>query len=192
MLVFEQHMASLPENPSHKNIDDHSLQSGALTKTNDRLDELLRTADFLFGNTLDGALTLLDQQQSCCQGDRGSTRGDVMVRLVSRQSQRSLYLVKGSTKTRASGSPYYLCMLPTEARKEDGVVYCSCRSFWEKTCRTKADHPLCDCKHLLALRLLPVLGECTLTTWTVETEAEFSQTVMERVFSSFSGLQGSS
>eukprot|EP00904_Undaria_pinnatifida_P010706 jgi/Undpi1/6766/HiC_scaffold_21.g09245.m1 len=91
--------------------------------------EVLRVLDFLFCS--DRALV-----ESTIQVLDKSR----VVNVRARDSGRGVWLVQGSR-----GAPY-LCL----------GSYCSCRSFLELA-RRGGDHPVL-CKHLLAVRLAPVLG----------------------------------
>ena len=109
-----------------------------------RRDEVLRAVNFLYGKTLEGALAILD------------TCPETITRVVSIPSQRSLYLVKGSSSysrsKRNAKDSSYVCIVP---RPDDElpVYFCACRSFLERTRRGGA----VLCKHLLAVRLMAAL-----------------------------------
>ena len=146
----------------------------------DKETEILRTVDFLYGNTLEGALAILDTVENA-----GS-----ITHLVSIPSRRSLYLVKGSasyarSKFRGgrdkSSSDSYLCMVP---RPDDDlpIYYCSCRSFLERNSSsgTGSGEGACLCKHLLAIRLSTVLGVRPTLQETMS-DADFSSIVLQRI-----------
>jgi hypothetical protein len=154
-----------------------------------RRDEILRTADFLFGGSiLEGALAVLDSGES------------LVTRVVSISSQRSLYLVKGSSSSsqarsqqQAYGSSslpaaeYYLCLVPNEnealQRSSSSIFYCSCRSFLERSRSSTASSSSSSssmCKHLLALSLMTCLGVKAAVVETVSDE-EFSNFVVSRL-----------
>lgn len=110
-------------------------------------DEILRVAEFLFGNTLlAAALTLLDSYES------------TFTKISS--MHRSIWLVRGS------GDAAYMCFAcgdstgGIESGATPNLYFCNCRSFLEKTTKkTTSDQELPElCKHLLALKLIPVLG----------------------------------
>jgi len=90
----------------------------------------------------------------------------------------------------------YICMIPennnnnnnnNEDNNANGnpdedssgeIYYCSCRSFLEKSRNSGSVVSLC--KHLLALKLMPVLG-LTCTTVQLPSEEEFSRALLQRV-----------
>ena len=118
-------------------------------------DELLRATDFLMGDILEGALSVLD--------DASTTIRHVCA------PHRSVYLVVragNSTKKTA----YYYCQMTNH------YSYCSCRSYLE---RSKTQHHAL-CKHLLALKLMSHLGiSCPTENVSVE---DFGTIVMLRAF----------
>lgn len=148
-------------------------------------DEILRVVDFLYGNTLEGALSILDAAE---------TSGSI-TQVVSIPSQRSLYLVKGSASYKRRGHKHgggggfdnsmttvmknsaYLCILP---RPTDDlpIYYCSCRSFLERSRSSRAGEASCLCKHLLAIRLMKVLGTKPLRQETMS-DAEFASSIVQ-------------
>jgi hypothetical protein len=141
-------------------------------------DEILRTVYFLYGKTLESALPILD----------ASTYATTITHLLSIPSQRSLYLVKGSSSY--SKSRYrrrktikevsYLCLVP-RTTDDLPIYYCSCRSFLERTRPASAvSGGAVLCKHLLAIRLMPALG---LKPSLVETmsDTEFSKVILQRM-----------
>jgi len=125
-------------------------------------DEVLQVVDFLYGNTLEGALHILDDAEA------------VIRQIVC--NSRSLYLVRSSSYSRGKEDPSsYLCILPSKDCSHP-IYYCSCRSFLERSRSTG----ICLCKHLLALRLMPVLQvQCT----TVDTvsDKEFANHVIQQM-----------
>ena len=143
------------------------------------IDEMLRLADFLFGNTLDGALSLLETDP----------KRDIL-RLTSLQSKRTMYIVKGRT-SRSKGysslvttDSSYLCMLPDtsllseEENFDHSIYYCSCRSFLER-CRISSNGNA-TCKHLLALKLMPALGvDCSILE--TSSDEEYSKLALQRL-----------
>jgi hypothetical protein len=137
----------------------HQLEQCLSTLEGRSEDEILQVADFLYGNMLTGSLTLLDASES------------MITRLTAAPSNRSLYLVKGS-----STNEYYLCLTPPP-KDVHKIYYCSCRSFLE---RQKSDPRPGLCKHLLALRLMgPLKAKCAQLTSV--TDEEFGKIVMDRV-----------
>jgi SWIM zinc finger len=159
-----------------------SAHSNVTNVTN--VDEILRSADFLYGSTLDGALSLLETDP----------RRNILL-LKSLQSERCMYVVKGNvTSSRSNSSnPYvvdasYICMLPSDIlnKAENPLItsrnanqsfgyYCSCRSFLEH-CRT--GHGLC--KHLLAIKLMRPLGvECSVIE--LVSDLEYCKVALQRM-----------
>jgi hypothetical protein len=141
-------------------------------------DGILRTVYFLYGKTLESALPILD----------ASAYVTTITHLLSIPSQRSLYLVKGSSSY--SKSRYrrgksikevsYLCLVP-RTTDDLPIYYCSCRSFLERTRPASAvSGGAVLCKHLLAIRLMPALG---LKPSLVETmsDTEFSKIILQRM-----------
>lgn len=114
---------------------------------------------------------------------RGTNCIDTISRMES-PAGRSLYLVSKGAKsgkkrcnentnsTKQDTSSHYLCLLSDEIPVFDNspssspphLSYCSCRSFLERTRTTLPNERIsCDrsmilCKHLLAIKLLPVFG----------------------------------
>jgi hypothetical protein len=152
-------------------------------------DEILRVADFMFGSaTLDGALQVL---QPVVPGGVGFIR---QIRSIT--SSSCLYLVRrhGSESTTTT---HYFCFLPPPSGNLlHDIVYCSCRSFLERS--VKAHHqqrhrapsptrpcgpPSVYCKHLLAIRLATALrlDHCCQVTEVLSDE-ELSNQVMERIW----------
>jgi predicted nucleic acid-binding Zn finger protein len=106
----------------------------------ERRDHVIRVADYLYGGSiLEAALAVLDAE--------GAIR-----RVCSQPSQRMAFLVRGTSRHSGAVLTDYICLL---AASEGGIVYCSCRSYFE---RAKSDANSL-CKHLLALKLMSVL-EC--------------------------------
>ena len=134
-------VANDDDDTNHQERRKHSVDEA-------KYDEILRVADFLFGNTLlVAALTLLDHPSS------------TFTKISS--IHRSLWLVRGS------GDVAYMCFVcgsgdPLSMEKEEtpNLYFCNCRSFLEKTTkRTPSEQELPElCKHLLALKLIPALG----------------------------------
>lgn len=121
-----------------------------------KYDEIIRVAEFLFGNTLlTAAFTLLDAHES------------VFTKVTS--PHRSLWLVRGSSDVA------YMCFVCDDT---PDLYYCTCRSFLEKTTK-KVDTALPEmCKHLLALKLIPALGiTCPQLTLS---DSEFAKLVLDR------------
>jgi hypothetical protein len=135
-------------------------------------DDIICAVDFLYGKTTEGALTILDAAGS-------------ISKVVSATSQRSVYLVKGSSsfasrgKGRTSSSEdTYLCIIP-QSSDELPIYFCSCRSFLERN-RHPTNESSCLCKHLLALRLMPVLQVQPVLVETASDD-EFSNMLMQRI-----------
>jgi predicted nucleic acid-binding Zn finger protein len=113
---------------------------------NQKLNEILRSAEFLMTATLvEGALNILDSPGMI---------------LKVQAPNRICYLVRGEE--------YYFC--------SHEIVFCSCRSFLE---RTKVD-PKTVCKHLLALKLMPFLN----TRPSIEnvSDEDFGNIILSRAF----------
>ena len=122
-----------------------------------RQDKIIRVADYLYGGSiLEAALAVLDTD--------GAIR-----RVRGEPSNRSLFLVRGARTSKAPAD-YYICLV------EHGITYCSCRSYFE---RAKAD-PRALCKHLLALKLLPHLDDCSCIDETIA-DSEYAKFVLRRV-----------
>lgn len=163
-------------------------QQGTTTKQTEqhRQDEILRVTDFLYGSCLDGALQVLEQ--NCTITDNGSRRS--LHNITQLQSpQRSLFLVKGSSSSRGQGvaaASCYLCILPesfnaiapTNDASDVAIYYCSCRSFLERSRSSNSSGAIC--KHLLALKLMPILG-MSCANMVFQSEEEFSRAVMQRL-----------
>lgn len=132
-------------------------------------DEILRVADFLFGTTLDGALTILDSPAAITQVISPS-RSIHLVRASSTNSQNHR-TAPNQLQQRAPSS--YICILPNQ-NDFLPMTYCSCHSYFE---RNKNKPGIC--KHLLAIKLMPHLQvkPCILKTCT---EEEFSNLVTSR------------
>jgi hypothetical protein len=162
----------LPSAPPHvlnqplMQLEDYLLSLGDSNQESsslqDRHDEILIVAEFLYGsNLLTAALTLLDSCES-------------MVTKLAASSHRSLYLVKGKDS-------YYMCFC------EPHLHYCSCRSFLEKTTKSSNSKTSSSsnntttelCKHLLALKLVPHLNIAFPQITTV-TDEEFATLVLDR------------
>jgi hypothetical protein len=204
--------SSSSSEPGNNNTESSSLHQGNVRCTGSKsstttaclpvgqLDEILKTVDFLYGSTLDGALSILD----------ADPRRDIL-RVISLQSRRSLYIVKGRSSSSYGGrgassssgganagvDSSYMCMLPetptlaeiaataTNAESQHDLYpplyYCSCRSFLERCKMTTASSSsACLCKHLLALKLMPVLGiHCSVIETT--SDEEFSKFALQRI-----------
>jgi predicted nucleic acid-binding Zn finger protein len=142
--------------------DDHIILTSSL---DDRQDEILNVAEFLYGhNLLTSALTLLDACETTVT--KFST------------TNRSLYLVKGQQQQPSkylenNHSTTYLCL------SSRTVEYCSCRSFLEKNAKEK-NTSVDLCKHLLALKLMPHLSTIACPQITTVTDDEFANLVLDR------------
>jgi predicted nucleic acid-binding Zn finger protein len=129
----------------------------------ERTDQVLRVADFLFNNSLEGALVILENASNS-------------ITKVVAASSRSVYLVRGSS-TRAKSGETYLCYISKDNSQPLSMHHCSCRSFWER-CKSSGASTLC--KHLLALHLMPALGiQCHVVDSV--TDDEFANTVLSRL-----------
>ena len=186
------------------------LVTGSDGKNNDNVgggsyDDILQAADFLYENSLESALTILESDPS-----------RYFMRLVSLQSKRNVYIIKGknvihssSSKSAANSSNVidttsYTCIMhenPSEATtttittngiKKRKIMlpaspsFCSCRSFMEH-CRTSfATHNNCSssstsfCKHLLALKLMLTM-DVPYSIVEVPTDEEFSKQVLRHM-----------
>ncbi|GAX15178.1 hypothetical protein FisN_12Lu257 [Fistulifera solaris] len=133
-------------------------------------DDIIRAVDFLYGKTTEGALAILDAPGS-------------ISKVVSMTSQRSIYCVKGSSAFASRGKgtnseDTYLCMIP-QASDDVPIYFCSCRSFMERN-RHLTNESSCLCKHLLALRLMPVLQVQPVLIETASDD-EFANLLMQRI-----------
>ena len=169
-----------------------------------RKQELLKTAEYLFGSMLEGALSTLDSY--------------VITEVQSVQSRRRMFVLANpyakSSNKRQDEPQTYLCILPQSAQPSmeeceqndnssinnvdvdsisAGAVqfhFCSCRSYFERTksllgsdnLQQKNSRPRCHslCKHLLALKLRPFLLE-TCEKIEAVTEEQFSQELLTRL-----------
>lgn len=111
-----------------------------------KIEEILRAADFLAG-------------ASIVEGALNILDAPSTIRLL-QSPHRSAFLVRGEES--------YYCS------KE--IIYCSCRSFLE---RSKTD-PQTLCKHLLALKLMPYLDVSPVKE--TVSDADFGKIVMLRAF----------
>jgi predicted nucleic acid-binding Zn finger protein len=123
-------------------------------------DLMLRSLDVVLGaNILDGAISIFE------------TSGTGTPKICKIQGpSRAFTFVKGH-----GPNQFYLCVL-----RDDYCEYCSCRSFME---RCRKNEPFC--KHLLALKLYPLLGVPDSAAVRVETlsdEASFRNVVLQRLF----------
>ena len=160
--------------------DEDARQRAAVSRRKRRryhISDVLRVADFLFGEQLEAALAVLDDGGSAVGG------GSAGVRAVrASPSGRSAVLVRGS-----SGGGSYVCLLgggtgggtggrrnPRPSRRCRGH-HCSCRSFFEKS---KSDR-WAVCKHLIAAILAPYLGDDYCREEVVR-DAEFAGVVVGR------------
>jgi predicted nucleic acid-binding Zn finger protein len=124
-------------------------------------DLMLRSLDVVLGaNILDGAISIFETS--------GSTGTPKICKIQG--PSRAFTFVKGH-----GPNQFYLCVL-----RDEYCEYCSCRSFME---RCRKNEPFC--KHLLALKLYPLLGVPDSTAVRVETlpdEASFRNVVLQRLF----------
>jgi len=152
-------------------------------------DEILRVVDFLFESILEGSLAILNSAET------------MIVKAVSAPSQRFLYLVQASsssssTRRTSTGPSDYLCLLPTKplSSSSPSFYFCSCRSFFEKsraawsvrhtnhqtsgTAASGRSSPSL-CKHLLALKLMPLFRvQCSVTK--LISDEEFCRVILSR------------
>lgn len=142
-------------------------------------DDTLRFADFLFGTTLDGALSIIESDPQ-----------KHILNIVSLQSGRCMYIVNGKSKKSAneantfgSVDPTYTCLMPPargnaiHLNQAHSVYFCSCRSFVER-CRSATGSAVC--KHLLALKLMPTFGiNCTKIE--LSTDDDFCKVALQRM-----------
>ena len=140
-------------------------------------DELFRLGDLLFGATLwEAALVLLDQQA---------------VRRVVAPSQRTAYLVTSASRRHSGPTAQYLCLVPPHTNQQ-GVYYCTCRSFYEKNHHQQHKNVpptrIQLCKHLLAIEIAEPLTAAE-TKWsnlfhtvTTSTDEEFGRLLVTQGF----------
>ena len=208
-----------------------SINTGHHRKSEqERIDETLSAVGFLFGNTLEGALSILEppppppsslqQQQHYGQNYHHGQRQEqqqqqqpTITKVVAATSGRSVYLVKGSSCSGYAGSRMggnnksssaggggageYLCIVPEKQQRQVGRMrtastpspsasiggcchYCSCRSFLERSGRS-SDSAVVICKHLLALKLLPVFGAAKENLIETVSDDEFARIVVSRI-----------
>ncbi|GKY95318.1 hypothetical protein MPSEU_000493600 [Mayamaea pseudoterrestris] len=138
--------------------DNHAIQQ-------ETHDQLLRVADFLYNSCMEGALSILDHEPP------------LITQVVSAASQRSLYLVQGSSHKSRSSNETYLCYTSPDVNDSLSMHHCSCRSFWERS-RNSGSATLC--KHLLALHLLPGLNG-KFHTLQIASDEEFANIVLSRL-----------
>lgn len=116
----------------------------------------LRIASFLFGDTIDDAIEILDRRDSitACVGSFSKFMFLVKPSKPHRGSRRSS-VVKPPDKKVAS---HHFCIVSQPVSTEPPTMYfCSCQLFARKNEeRSKVDIYLCE--HLLAIRLLPLLN----------------------------------
>lgn len=145
---------------------------------------------------------------------RGSNCIDTIARMES-PAGRSLYLVSKGAKsgkkrcndntnsTIQDTSSHYLCLLSDEipifdtssSSSPPHLSFCSCRSFFERTRTTliSCDRSMILCKHLLAIKLLPVFGTAlgvasehsnalhSIPTMGFASEEDFSRAITQRL-----------
>lgn len=164
--------------------EDALVQSSRMIQA--RRKQILRVAECLFGNLLEGALTTLDSYN--------------LVEIFATQSRRRMCIlanVRSSRRNSRQEEPTgYFCLIPDSLPIIDGSIqhslgtgflFCSCRSYFERTKtkpgrnRSSASPQATICKHLLAFKLRPyVLQEKCEVIETV-TEDKFSQEVLRRL-----------
>ena len=138
-------------------LDNDDTDSNLERVIEEKRDQAISVAEFLFGSAMvTTALTLFDNPGS-------------FTRISS--PHRSLWLIRGSSDLS------YMCFACDET---PDLYYCSCRSYLEKTTKTMAEEAGLPelCKHLLALKLIPVLRIEPLQL-TVP-DKDFAQLVLER------------
>jgi len=149
-----------PMNPPTTTTTTTPMINDELSMTiEERKDQVISVAEFLFGNTMvTAALSLLDHEGSCTK--------------IS-SPHRSLWLVRGSTDLA------YTCFACDET---PGLYYCNCRSYLEKnTKKPQGEEGLPElCKHLLAIKLIPAL-QINVPHLTVS-DKEFAKLVLERTW----------
>lgn len=121
-------------------------------------DRAISVAEFLFGSSLlTAALTLLDNYQQS------------FTKISS--PHRSLWLIRGSSDLA------YMCFACDET---PDLYYCNCRSYLEKMSKKPAEEESLPemCKHLLALKLIPVLQ--IVCPHLIVSDKEFAKVVLER------------
>lgn len=140
-------------------------------------DAILKAMDALLGrNQTDAILAILDSK--------------AMHRLELHQQQlptattivsKSVTLCRGSSSSRKKDSDYYYLCSYHPGR----LVYCSCRSFQEKRKHNSTGSTTMLCKHLWALRLLPLLVDESSSNGVVvdkyESPHDFSQAVRRKL-----------
>jgi hypothetical protein len=177
-----------PLHPLH--LLESILESHRTSETNtsttqeERQQEILQVADFLYGNMLTSAMSLLDASER------------MITKVTATPSNRTLHLVQGSTtpsNRSGAGDVCYLCLVPTQQACNSQTVgmqsihFCSCRSFWEKSKVVvlgldkphSGDFPLC--KHLLALKLLPYFQQVQCRQLSTVSDEEFATIVLNNV-----------
>eukprot|EP00980_Cylindrotheca_fusiformis_P014380 scaffold3827_cov179-Cylindrotheca_fusiformis.AAC.44 len=168
-----------PSSPAPPQVQDPLVQLNSylesldVAASNDKdmqQNEILNVAEFLYGsNTLSASLALLDD---------ASAGNPVITKVSTPVVRRSLYLVKGSSKTTGGSQQSYLCF----AGQDNTIDYCSCRSFLEKITTKKQSQsmnaPLC--KHLLALKLMPYLSPSAASEITTTSHDDFAKFVLDR------------
>jgi predicted nucleic acid-binding Zn finger protein len=125
---------------------------------------LLRSLDVVLGsNMVDGAISIFE-----------ITNGGTPKIFKTQGPSRALTFVKGH-----GPHQFYLCVL-----RDNWCEYCSCRSFLE---RSRKNEPYC--KHLLALKLYPLLllddvdaAAAVVRVETFTDEATFRAVVLQRLF----------
>ena len=209
VLAFKDFLQSLdkPTNPSERNTRDPNDPSTPRDVSNSGhsltiKQDILRMANFLFGNMLDSALSTLDSY--------------IITEIQSVQSKRRIFVLANPHHGRPNSPEpnIYFCILPqTSLPPKEGTkqrihpakctlectdnilvegqfLFCSCRSYFERTKSQLGSegspqtslgtqrHTLC--KHLLALVLRPfLLDSCHKIE--VVTEEQFGQELLNRL-----------
>jgi hypothetical protein len=174
---LDQFIAGLHESRDPENTE--AISSSVVQE----VDDVLKTFDFLFGSTLDGAIALVD-------GDL--TRK--ITRLTSTATGQTMYLVKGlspdtrsgiSTGSNSRNNAGYFCVVPessgldvTGGYGDSSLYYCSCRSFFERN-RVASSGPVL-CKHILAIKLSAIL-KIEYRILAVKSDKEYSEIMLQHV-----------
>lgn len=175
-ILLNEYLASV-ESFQNNATEAQPAISNKIPATQQHEDDILRAVDFLYGKTTEGALAILDATASS-----GS-----ISKIVSTTSQRSAYLVKGSSSllsrggmssSSSSSEETYLCIVP-HVSDDVPIYFCSCRSFLERNRHPTNEGP-CLCKHLLAIRLMPVLKVQPVLMETVSDDG-YANILMQRI-----------
>lgn len=200
--ILESYLESL-ETATDTNDDVGVNNSGSIPHAQSATahqDEILRVVDFLFESILEGSLAILNSSETLISKvvSAPSHRFFYLVQTSSSSSStRRVGGGQGSTRT-SSGPSDYLCLLPahksSSSYSPSPIYYCSCRSFYEKSRATwSGRHSIHQnsgiaatgrsspslCKHLLALKLMPLLRvQCSMTE--LNSDDEFCRVILSR------------